>query len=457
MTDSLAPILLFLALAAAGYFAWRWQDAAKQLTTQASQAGEARAKLALIDTVTAERDRYRDEASALAQKLAAEAARAAERDEAHAQMRAEFEKTFETMANRALAQNEQRFLTLANETFEKHKTAAASGVKEAVTPVQEHFAKLAETIAALDKSRTEDKSQITEQMRQISETMAQTQAVTSKLAISLRGAPKTRGRWGEETLRNVLELSGLSQQIDFTEQFTAQDGEGAKLRPDVIIRLPGGRCIVVDAKVALSGYLDAMEATDDTARESFMKKHVQELRGHVKTLGSKDYWRHVPESADFVALFVPGENFYAAAVERDPALFEDAIAARVIIVTPATMIALAKAVAFGWRQEQSTQNAKEIADLGKTLYERLAVLSERMASVGDSMNASVKRYNELVATFETRFVPQAKRFKELGAADAQAELKATPQIEAAPRVVAQQSEFELTPPELQRRRIGGKL
>jgi DNA recombination protein RmuC len=283
-------------------------------------------------------------------------------------------------------------------------------------------------------------------VRQMVDAVGSTNKTTEKLLTALRASPKMRGRWGEQTLRNVLEISGLSAHVDFTEQVSTTDGEGARLRPDVVINLPGGRCIVVDSKVALSGYLDAMDATDEAAREAFLKKHAAELKGHVKNLSSKDYWKHVPDTADFVVLFVPGENFLAAAAERDPNLFDDAFAQKVIITTPSTMVALAKSVAYGWRQEQSAKNAQEIAELGRELYRRMAIMLDHMGKVGDAIGKTTKSFNDMVGSVETRVLPQARKFKELGAGDAGIDIASPAQIEVAPRQLAPPEQLELTPP-----------
>jgi DNA recombination protein RmuC len=355
---------------------------------------------------------------------------AEEREKALIAMKAEVEKSFLALAHQALGQSEQRFLSLANETFEKHQTAATGGMKEMVTPVTEQFALLSEKIAALDKSRTEDKSALFEQMRQVSETLSQTQMTTGKLVNALRAAPKARGRWGEETLRNVLELSGLSHHIDFSQQST-HDNDGAKLRPDVLINLPGGRCIVVDSKVALSGYLDAIEATDEIARDAFLKKHAGEMRTHMKQLASKEYAKSVPSTADFVVMFVPGDNFLSAAFEHDPALFQDACEQRVIIVGPSSLLALAKSISYGWRQEEVAKNAEQIAKLGADIYARLDTMVGKMSALGGLLDRSMKGYNELVATTETRVLPAARRFREFSVGDA--DIAPVEQIDTAPR------------------------
>jgi DNA recombination protein RmuC len=345
---------------------------------------------------------------------------------------------------------EARFTALVTKvldaTQQKYTSIAQGSVKEVLAPTQEQLAKLALTVDALDKARLQDKSAMGEQVRQIVDAVGSTNKTTQNLLTALRASPKMRGRWGEQTLRNVLELSGLSAHVDFTEQVSTTDGEGSRLRPDVVINLPGGRCIVVDSKVALSGYLDAMEATDEAARETFLKKHAAELKGHVKNLASKDYWKHVPDTADFVVLFVPGENFLAAAAERDPNLFDDAFAQKVIITTPSTMVALAKSVAYGWRQEQSAKNAQEIAELGRELHSRMATMLDKMGKVGESIEKSVKSYNELVGSVEARVLPQTRKFKELGAADAGISTNAPPQIELAPRQISAPEQLELMPP-----------
>ena len=356
------------------------------------------------------------------------------------------EARFAEIAAKALHTTQASFMALANETFEKHKQAAAGGVKEVLAPAQETLTKLAGSVDALEKARLQDKSAMSEQVRQIVDAVGSTNKTTTQLLSALKSSPKLRGRWGEQTLRNVLELSGLAPNIDFIEQVTTTDGEGARLRPDVVINLPGGRCIVVDSKVALSGYMEAMEATDDVGREASLKKHAAELKAHVRNLASKDYWKHVPATADFVVLFVPGENFLAAAAERDPNLFDDAFAAKVIITTPSTMVALAKSVAYGWRQEQSAKNAQEIADLGRELYRRMAVMADHLGKVGDAIGATVSRYNALLGSVESRVMPQARKFKELGAGDAGIEIAAAPQIETAPRAPAPPEQLELMPP-----------
>jgi DNA recombination protein RmuC len=213
-----------------------------------------------------------------------------------------------------------------------------------------------------------------------------------------------------------------------------------------VINLPGGRCIVVDSKVALSGYLDAVEATDDATRELHLKKHLAELKGHIKNLASKEYQKHVPDTAEFVVLFVPGENFLAAAAERDPNLFDEAFAQKVILTTPTTMVALAKSIAYGWRQEDSAKNTQKIAELGREMHSRMAIMVDKMAKVGDAIEKSVKSYNELVGSVESRVLPQARKFKELGAGDAGIDIAAPQQIESAPRALAPPEQLELMPP-----------
>lgn len=434
MTESLPIILLLAALAAAGAAIWFAQRSAG------------------VEPIRAERDRAlkelesaRADNTRLTGELAAAKAASGARSESE-------EARFLAIAQQALEASQRSFMSLANETFEKHKAAAAGGVKEALTPAQEALAKLASSVEALDKARLSDKSAIGEQVRQIVDAVGATNKTTTQLLSALKASPKMRGRWGEQTLRNVLELSGLSPQVDFIEQVSTTDGEGARLRPDVVINLPGGRCIVVDSKVALSGYLDAMEAADEAARETHLKKHAAELKSHVRNLASKDYWKHVPDTADFVVLFVPGENFLAAAAERDPNLFEDALASKVIITTPSTMVALAKSVAYGWRQEQSAKNAQEIADLGRELYRRMAVMADHLGKVGDAIGQSVTRYNALLGSVESRVMPQARKFKELGAGDAGIDIAAAAPIETAPRLPAPPEQLELTPPPVSAKR-----
>lgn len=425
MTESILLLLALAAIGAAAWFAYR-------------SAG--------VEPIRAERDRalaelgtLRQENVRLSAELAAAQAQRAERSESE-------EARFADIAAKALQATQQSFMALANETFEKHKAAATGGVKEVLAPAQETLTKLAGSVEALEKARLQDKSALGEQVRQMMDAVGSTNKTTNQLLNTLRASPKVRGRWGEQTLRNVLELSGLAANVDFTEQVSTTDGEGSRLRPDVVINLPGGRCIVVDSKVALSGYLDAMEATDDAAREAHLKKHAAELKAHVKNLASKDYWKHVPATADFVVLFVPGENFLAAAAERDPNLFDDAFAAKVIITTPSTMVALAKSVAYGWRQEQSAKNAQEIADLGRELYRRMALMADKIGKVGDAVEKSVKSYNELVGSVESRVLPQARKFKELGAGDAGIDIAPPPQIEVAPRPLPPPEQLELMPP-----------
>jgi DNA recombination protein RmuC len=414
MTESILLVLALAALGAAAFFAYRY-------------AG--------VDPIRIERDRLRLEIDAARKEnvqLAAELAAA-------------------KASTGARSENEEaRFLALVTKvldaTQQKYTSIAQGSVKEVLAPAQEALTKLATSVDALDKARLQDKSAMNEQVRQIVDAVGSTNKTTQNLLTALRASPKMRGRWGEQTLRNVLELAGLAPHVDYIEQVSTTDGEGARLRPDVVINLPGGRCIVVDSKVALSGYIDAMEATDDAVRDTQLKKHAAELKGHVKNLASKDYWKHVPATADFVVLFVPGENFLAAAAERDPNLFDEAFAQKVIITTPSTMVALAKSVAYGWRQEQSAKNAQEIAELGRDLFRRMAVMVDHMGKVGDAIGRSVKSYNEMIGSVEARVLPQARKFKELGAGDAGIDIAAPAQIESAPRLPPSPEQLELVPP-----------
>lgn len=447
MTESLLLLLALAAVAAAVWFAYRSAQAQ-------SEAAAAKARFEGVDMIRAERDRavaecetLRAEANRLGAELAAERGAAAARQQAAEEQAKALTEHFAALATQALDANQQRFIAMANETFEKHRQAAQGGVKDVITPAQEALAKLALQVEALEKSRVNDKAALGEQMRAIGDTLKETQNVTGKLVHALRQSPKARGRWGEHSLRNALEMGGLAPRVDFEEQTTV-DGDGGKLRPDVVVKMPGGRSVVVDSKVAFSAFLDAIEAADEAARELLLKKHASELRAHMRALASKEYWKHLPhtETVDFVVMFVPGDNLLHEALERDHTLQDDAFSSKVIIAGPSGMVALARIIAFGWRQEQSAKNAQEIAALGRQLYERLAVMGDHVGRVGKAIGDSVARYNDLVGSLDTRVMVTARKFKELGAADAGVEIKPAAQIDAAPRPLAPPDQLELTPP-----------
>ena len=316
-----------------------------------------------------------------------------------------------------LKTNQGTFLELANQAFEKHKVGADAdlearqkAVAELVSPLQETLLGYRQQIEQLERSRSEAYGSLSGELKAVAETQHAVRAETSKLVQALRASPKTRGRWGEHTLHNVLELSGLSPYCDFSTEETFDRIEG-RVRPDVVIRLPGGRNLVVDAKTSTFNYLDAIEAVTDVDRERHLALHAAQTREHMKKLAAKSYWDGLTETPDFVVMFIPGENFYAAAVERDPGLFEDAAAQRIVIVTPSTLIALAKAVAFGWRQEKVAENAKKVHDLGRELYRRVTAMAEHIQGTGGALHKAVKSFNEFIGSLEQSVMPQARRFQ----------------------------------------------
>ncbi len=294
-----------------------------------------------------------------------------------------------------------------------------------LAPLNQSLEEYRKGLSEIEKERAKAYGGLSEEVKALVRMQADASAQTRKLVNALQAAPKTRGRWGEHQLHNVLELAGMTPFIDFTVERTI-DLDDTRLRPDVIIRLPGDRRIVVDAKTSMAAYLEAVEASEEEAREARLVTHARQLRTHMRQLAAKAYWDALPFNPDFVVMFIPGENFFAAAIERDPQLFEDAIASRVLIVTPTTLIALAKAIAFGWRQEKVADTAQQVAELGRELYRRLAVMGGHVARLGAGLEGAVKHYNEFIGSLESRVMPSARKFNELkveGAHDPLPDLK----------------------------------
>jgi DNA recombination protein RmuC len=422
---------------------WRVQLQAEQVAGARLEAEASRAA-----GLEPELHRVRTQLAAAVAEQAALQAQMREQAQAHteklgllAQVRGEIEKDLRNIATDALRANQGSFVELANEVLGKHKVGADAdlaarqlAVEAIVAPLRETLQGYKTQVEELERARAHAFGMLSAEIKGMASAQHAVRAETAKLVNALRAAPKTRGRWGEQTLRNVLELSGLSAYCDFTTEESFAIRDGGLARPDVIIRLPGGRRIVVDAKTSLSAYLDAVDATDEGERERHLALHAAQLRAHVRGLAGKSYRDLVP-SPDFVVMFVPGDNFYAAAVERDPSLFEDAAAQGVVIVTPATLIALAKAVAYGWRQEKVAENAQAVHDLGRELYRRLGRMADHIARCGDALGRSVQHYNQLVGSLEHSVMPQARRFNELEVEGTATELPLLRQIEVQTRAV----------------------
>jgi DNA recombination protein RmuC len=317
------------------------------------------------------------------------------------------------------AQVTQSAASVAEEILRKNEEAvrnreqlAQARLEAQLKPVAESLQKFQEQVTAVEKQRAEEQGGLKEQIAQMLAASAATQDEARKLSAALRRGAGVQGRWGEQTLRNVLEAAGLSGRFDFHEQ-TSTDTEEGRRRPDVTIRLPGGGLFVIDAKCSLNAFLELQDATDDFGRDAAGLRHVQSVRGHIQGLSAKAYWDQFENSPDFVAMFVPLDSALAAALDRAPELMNDAMDRRVVIVTPTTLFALCKAVVYGWRVEEQAANAQKIADLGKELYKRISVMGAHAGSVGRALEQAVSKYNQFVGSLETQVLTQARRFEEL--------------------------------------------
>ena len=298
------------------------------------------------------------------------------------------------------------------ETFKGQELLAQARLEAQLKPVAETLAKFETQVQALEKARAEETGGLKEQIAALMIASGAAQAEARKLSAALRRGAGVQGRWGEQTLRNVLEAAGLTSRFDFEEQFSVDTEEGRR-RPDVKVRMPGGGVFVIDAKCSLNAFLEAQDAVDEPSRDAALTRHAASLRTHMTGLSAKAYWEQFEASPDFVAMFVPGDGFLAAALDRLPDLMTEAMDRRVLLVTPTTLFALCKAVAYGWRVEEQSKSADQVARLGKELYKRLAVMGGHAGALGKALEAAVGKYNAFVGSLESQVMSQARRFEEL--------------------------------------------
>jgi DNA recombination protein RmuC len=355
------------------------------------------------------RSRGAAETAALRVELEHEQGRTAEKVALLEKTERDLTSRFDALAAAALRNNNESFLQLAAAKLGQKEQA----VEHLVGPLKESLLKVDGKLQELEVARKGAYSSLAEQVRQLTETQKELRSETGNLVSALRDRPNVRGRWGEIQLRRVVEMAGMLEHCDFETQRHVTTDDGS-IRPDLVVKIPGGGSVVVDAKVAGQAYLESLECKDDESRTLKLRDHARQVRDHVTKLGAKNYWSQFERSPDFVVLFLPGETFLSAALEQDPTLIEESVNNRVLIATPTTLIGLLRIVALNWRQETIAESANEVSELGRELYKRLAVLTEHFSKIGDRLQSTVRAYNDSVGSFERSVLPGARKLKDHG-------------------------------------------
>ena len=374
-------------------------------------------------------------ASLLAEQKARDAAhdaQIAQLKEAQAALTAQFREVGQAM----LGEAQKNFLERADQRFRQSEESAGQNLKALLQPVHERLAKYEEAVGKVEAERRDAFGLLHGQIAAMREGTERVSSEAAKLVNALRNAPKARGRWGEQQLRNVLESCGLSEHADFQTEVSVADGEGGRLRPDVVVKVPGGQSLVIDAKVSLNAYQDAFGAVDEAEKTAHLAAHAAAMKAHVNTLGAKAYWNQFDDTPDYVVMFVPGEHFLAAALDHDAELWDYAFERKVLLATPTNLIAIARTVAAVWRQEKLAGQAREIAALGKELYARMATMGGHIARVGKNLDQATGAYNAFVGSFESQVLTQAKRFEALDVETGGKEIPVLPVAEQAARPLA---------------------
>ena len=396
----------------------------------------------------------REENTALSTRLELERKNADEKittlQETHQQMqeqiRQQLSETFGSLSSQALKHNSEEFLKLAQENLKQFHTQAQASLNEKekafehlITPIKETLAKTDHQIQNMEKERREAHGALHKHLETLAESQASLKNETRNLVNALR-RPEVRGQWGEMTLKRLAELAGMVEHCDFYEQESIKTDSGTQ-RPDMIIRMPDGREVVVDVKTPLDAYLNAIETEDENIRKQELLRHTQNVRNRVKELASKAYWTQFKKAPDFVVLFIPGEQFLSVALDNDRNLLEDALREQVILSTPTSFVALLRAIGYGWRQEQLAQNAEQIKSVGEELYNRLATFASHLQKLGKSLESSTKHYNNAVGSFDSRVLPSAQKFTDMGISSKN-KLDSSEQVETAVRTISSTNNHE---------------
>jgi len=397
-----------------------------------------------LDAVVKERDLNRS----AAQDLAALRAAQQERENAfEARIRELVEAKdalstqFAEISNKLLAEAQDAFLKRADQRFKQSEESTGKELKALLQPVHERLERYETTVQKVEAERRDAFGLLAGQIDAMRTGTERVSAEAAKLVNALRNAPKARGRWGEQQLRNVLETCGLSEHCDFATEVSIAGEDGGRLRPDVVVRVPGGQSLVIDAKVSLNDYQDAFGAVDESERATHLAAHASAIRNHINSLGAKAYWAQFDDAPDYVVMFIPGEHFLTAALEQDSRLWDYAFDKKVLLATPTNLIAIARTVAAVWRQERLAKEARQIGELGKELYERLAKAADDLRKVGSGLSTAVNNYNSFVASFEGRSLVTARKFRDLNIEPTRREIEVLEPVDALPRYSGEGAEI----------------